>query len=139
MFRENATLKHGLTGCQPAQRISKIEAPPAPPQPAPVVHVYTPEPAAAPAAPPSSPGTGAAVTTGHSLARTVAPYILTAAGAGGLVAGANYLFRDKPDVPPTLPPKVEVLPPGSDEGGSLLQYLQDQGMHLPEGTWPTNK
>lgn len=122
MFRENATLKHGLTGCKPAQRVGTIEQPKQEP---PVVNITNNIPAAPAATPSSSPGTDAAVSTGRSLARTVAPYILTAVGGAGLAAGANYLLRDNPT--PVIQP----------DDGSLLQYLQDQGFHLSEGAWPT--
>lgn len=126
MFRQNSAMQRGLPNCNPARTVASVEPPRQDP---PVVNITNQIPAA-PAAPSSSPGTVAVETT-SSLARTAAPYVLTALGAGGLAAGASYFLRDNP-----APPVPVVQPAGND--GSLLQYLQDQGKHLPEGAWPTN-
>ena len=124
MFRQNAALNRGLPSCSPAQTVSLPDEKPAPPAP-PIVHVYTPEASTATAT--SLQGaTGAAPTASRSLLKAAAPWLLTAAGAGGLAAGANYFMKDKPPAPVVQP---------ADKDGDLLQYLQSRGAHLPEG-WP---
>lgn len=125
MFRQNAALQRGLPGCSPARSVGTVERPKQEP---PVVNIVNEIPAAV-AAPSSSPGTVAVAAANRSLAQAAAPYILTALGAGGIAAGASYLMRDT-----APPPSVQ---PATNEG-SMLQYLQDRGMHLPGGTWPTN-
>lgn len=126
MFRENSALRHGLPRCPAAQRIDELTDEPQPDPKPPVINITNNIPAAN-AASSSSLGTDAAVTTGRSLARAAAPYLLTALGAGGLAAGANYFLADEP----TPPPVVQAAAPQGD----LLQYLETEGYHLPEG-WP---
>lgn len=142
MFRENAALKHGLPNCPAAQRVkSLIEADQPDPPPPPVVNITNNIPArdstsAADAAQESpTPGDyGVASAKSGSLLKAAAPWLLTAATAGGVGAGVNYWLRDKPVVMPSPAP---VAQRAADQDGSLLQFLQDAGKHLPEGAWPT--
>ncbi len=109
-FRENLALKHGLPKPNGPQRVS-LDQP------------YTAAPAAS-----GSPSPGATVPAtakvDKSLVSRVAPWLLTAA-IGGPLGALAYSALTK-DTPVVEQPK----------DGSLLQYLEDQGFHLPEGdTW----
>lgn len=130
LFVQNCALKNGIPnpGVSPAIELPE-EAPPAPPVvnneftlPPPTVINST-----------TSPEVGATVAPSarSSLAGKVAPYLLTLASAGfgaGIPVGIySYLNQEQPPV----------IAPTQPDDGSLLQYLQDQGQHLPEGQWPT--
>lgn len=132
MFRQNAALKHGLPECAAAQRIKSLPDQPPPKQEPPIVNVINKLPAADAANDSPTPGEpGAASVPSSSLLRAAAPWLLTAVGAGGIAAGANYLMRDTPVDPPAAARS-------EPQDGSLLQWLQDRGQHLPEGdAWPT--
>ena len=126
MFKQNCALKHGLPEVN-NNRVTKID-PPAKAEPIKVD--ITNNIPAAPAAPNSpSPGaTVAADTDQRSLVKTVAPWLLSAAIGSGVAAPAYWWLFGNNEQPPT----TETPQP---KDGSLLQYLEDQGMHLPEGTW----
>ena len=99
--------------------------------------------------PPSVPATPSQPTTTHpAIPAWVKAAILS---GGGLLVGAgglylvNYLNRPQPQSPPTpivvderpttapLLPTVDPDIPPTTETGSLLQYLEDEGYHLPNG------
>lgn len=63
--------------------------------------------------------------TAWSWAKTLAPWIIAATGAGGGLA--SYLTSNAP-TPPTPTDVIREVDPSS---GSLLQHLEDQGRHLP--------
>jgi len=133
MFRENAALKHGLPNCPAAQRVKVEDQKTTPEVKPPVVNITNNIPAnnipvASDSPTPGEPG--AVSVPSSSLLRAAAPWLLTAAGAGGIAAGVNYLLADKPPVAPAATQPTE-------QDGSLLQYLEDAGKHLPEGAWPT--
>ncbi len=124
MFRQNAALKHGLPDCRQAERITDIgdNPPPAPP----VVNITNQIPAAPAATNSPSPGLGAAQAQGSSLLSRAAPFLLTTAGllgGGGIGLGINSLMHK--------PATTAEQPAAKD--GDLLQWLQTQGRHLPEG------
>lgn len=75
----------------------------------------------------TSPEVGAN-STKPSLASKLAPLIIGLA-AGGAGVGITSIFLPPEEAPPPVTLPVEV------KEGSLLQYLQDRGQHLPEGQW----
>lgn len=132
MFRQNAALKHGIPDCHGAERISKAESP------EPVIVQTAPAPEPAPAVDKSpSPGLGAAQPAQQaSLLRRAAPFLATAAVAAGVPLLALW-HPNSNSAPPAAPPSV--VQPSTSTDGSLLQWLQDKGEHLPEGSWPLTK
>lgn len=126
-FRENLALIHGLPKPHAAERISKLDTDPAaPPSPQPI-NITNNIPAAPAATSSPSPGAESAP-AGSSLLRKAAPFLigLGVAGPAGYAAKA-YLNRPTPAVQQTEQQK----------DGSLLQVLQDRGLHLKGGAWPT--
>lgn len=133
-FRQNAALKHGLPDCK-QNRIANL-----PPEPAPQVNITNQIPAPevkvenkieAASAAPSNPSPGQSTVAADtsrvkSLARTAAPWLIGMAAGSGLPAAGWWLTKDN-----APPPIVQ------QDDGSLLQHLEDQGFHLPEGAWPT--
>lgn len=128
-FRENCAFKQGLPTMPIAERIGEE-------QPAENVTVSRTETATANTVTESpSPGEGAAAVTPSPLWRRAAPFILTAAAG----AGVPLLTLLKPQDRNAPPVPVIVQPAEQTQDGSLLQYLQDKGYHLPGGEqWPTN-
>lgn len=128
-FRENCAFKQGLPTMPIAERIGEE-------QPAENVTISRTETATANTVTESpSPGEGAAAVTPSPLWRRAAPFILTAAAG----AGVPLLTLLKPQDRNTPPVPVIVQPAEQTQDGSLLQYLQDKGYHLPGGEqWPTN-
>lgn len=129
-FRENCAFKQGLPTMPIAERIGEE-------QPAENVTVSRTETATANTVTESpSPGEGAAAVTPSPLWRRAAPFILTAAAGAG-VPLLTLLRPTTPTAPPAPAPIVQ--PAEQTQDGSLLQYLQDKGYHLPGGEqWPTN-
>ena len=127
MFRQNAALKHGLPDVRGAERIASLDTEPAPKAEPPVVNITNQIPAAPAATSSPSPGTAAAP-AGSSLLRKAAPFLI----AGGLLGPAGYAAHAL--LNPATPPATQ-----TEQDGSLLQALQDKGLHLPEGSWPTPK
>lgn len=129
LFVQNCALKHGVPNPGVSPTIDFPEEVPTPP----VVNneINVPPPTVINNS--TSPEVGATVapSAGSSLAGKVAPYLLTLASAGfgaSIPVGLySYLNQEEPSV------EMPLLP----NDGSLLQYLQDQGQHLPEGQWPT--
>jgi hypothetical protein len=129
LFRQNAALRHGVPKCSGPQRVGglKDDEPKTP-----VVNITNKIPAASAANESSSPGGGAADTVKRSLLRTAAPFLLSAVVGSGVGPAAWWLL--KKDEPPP------VVQPAEPDSGSLLQYLQDQMLHVPEGEqWQTNQ
>lgn len=128
-FRENCAFKQGLPTMPIAERIGEE-------QPAENVTISRTETATASTVTESpSPGEGAAAVTPSPLWRRAAPFILTAAAG----AGVPLLTLLKPQDRNAPPVPVIVQPAEQTQDGSLLQYLQDKGYHLPGGEqWPTN-
>lgn len=124
LFEQNCALKHGLPKVGGPDR---IDAEPPAPQP---INITNNIPAAPAAINPPSPGGGVAQQAeSTSLLRRAAPYLLTGLLAGGVpTAAIAYLNKQ---------PAAVTIPTEQDKDGSLLQLLQDRGLHLPEGTWPT--
>jgi hypothetical protein len=125
LFAQNCAFKHGLVDrggplsidlpeekVEPPIVNNTIEVPPPT-----VIHSST------------SPEVGASFTK-SSLASKLAPFIIGLA-AGGVGTGITSVFLPKQEVPPPVTLPIEA------KEGSLLQYLQDRGQHLPEGQWPT--
>lgn len=123
LFEQNCALKHGLPKVDGPERVSGLKDVPPPKQEPPIVNI-TNEVPAAPAAPNSpSPGaTVAADTDKHSLARTVAPWLLSAAVGAGLPTGYWWFSKDE----------ETSLETPSERDGSLLQWLEDNFQHRPE-------
>lgn len=128
-FRENCAFKQGLPTMPIAERIGEE-------QPTENVTISRTETATANTVTESpSPGEGAAAVTPSPLWRRAAPFILTAAAG----AGVPLLTLLKPQDRNAPPVPVIVQPAEQTQDGSLLQYLQDKGYHLPGGEqWPTN-
>ena len=116
LFRQNAALRHGLPDAKRTGGVRSIDD-----QKPPVVNITNniPPPATTPAA------TNTA-TPEVSWIKKAAPYVLAATGAAGATLGAGYWLLDRDH-----PQPVQQVP----ADGSLLEYLQQRGAHLPEG-WP---
>lgn len=129
-FRQNAGARHGVPKCAEETTLESIPDPNATLAAIAVMKATQEVAAAQPATNSPSPGLGAVpVTQGQSLLRRAAPFLLTAAtGAGIPLAAYALLHKDAP------PAAVQQAEPNDC---SLLQYLQDNGEHLPEGSWPT--
>lgn len=126
LFVQNCALKHGLPKPDGPDLIGDEEPAPTP-QPI-IVNNNIPAATAATSSP--SPGTAAAP-AGSSLLRKAAPFLLSAAGAG-LPVGGYALWQAMHPAPTVQPAEPSVITPSD---GDLLQELQRQGRHLPEG-WP---
>lgn len=126
-FRQNAALKHGLPDCRRYALQGKPETTPPERKETNAADATATE-AAGRATP--SPGGGVATQPAQSLWRRAAPFLLTAA-TGSAVPLAAYWALEKE------PPPITQPAPAAPTDGSLLQYLQDQGKHLPEGVWQT--
>jgi hypothetical protein len=138
LFEQRAALVHGMPRCGGPERV-KIEPEPEPKPPTVNIdnHIPVPEvkienilPAAPAVSNSPSPGATATVETGKpSLVRTAVPWLLGALGGSGVAASALWAWfgKDAPVVPPPVVAEQE-------KDGSLLQYLEDSGFHLPEGT-----
>jgi len=132
LFEQNCALKHGLPksggpdrieDAQPSVRQTNAEN----------VSVTRTETTTADTVKESpSPGEGAAAVTSSSLWRRAAPLLLTAGAAAGIPTFLLWT-KQQPAIPPT--PAVQTTQETKD--GDLLQWLQSQGKHLPEGTWQT--
>jgi hypothetical protein len=124
LFRQNAALHNGLPDCK-RNTVNNLDEP-KPVEP-PVVNITNQIPSATAASDPPSSGSTVADTVKSSLLRRAAPWLLGgAATIGGSALSAWWANRDKPAA-------VEQV-----NDGSLLQWLQDNGKHLPEGEqWPT--
>lgn len=130
-FRQNAALKHGLPDCR-RQTIGSVAGPANTTTENVAVTRTETTTAATTATDTPSPGGGAVPQPQQSLLRRAAPFIVTAATGAGLPLLAYYGFH-KTQPPPEPPPIVQQAP----DDGSLLEVLQDRGLHLPEGQWPT--
>lgn len=129
-FRQNCSLKHGLPKVPVLERIG--DEPQTTSENVTISRTETTTDATAKESP--SPGEGAAADTRSSLLRRAAPFILTAAAG----AGVPLLTLLKPQDRNTPPAPVIVQPTEQTKDGSLLQFLQDQGYHLPGGEqWQT--
>lgn len=120
-FRQNASARYGVPECAGQTGIDTIQEK----QQEPTININNQMPAAP--AVPNSPSPGATVaadTEGRSLLKTVAPWLLSAAIGSGAWPLYSWLT------------KQEAIVDADVQGdGSLLQFLQDQGLHLPEGKW----
>lgn len=134
LFEQNCALKHGLPKVGGPDRVGADEQP----TPPAVVNITNEIPAATAANESPSPlGATEAVAAAGSLAGRAAPWLVAAAlGGGGLAGyGINALLRDDPSpkVVATPPIVAPTAPPAAPLDGSLLQWLEDQGHHLPGG------
>lgn len=129
MFRQNAALKNGLPECR---RVSVPKIDPTPPPAPPVVNVDvqpTPVVVQQVEAKSPSPGAPAAETAKPSWLSRSAPWLLAGVtGLGGSLA-TSWMSKDTPDAP--APAAVQQ----QKEQGWLLQWLQENGKHRPEGQW----
>ena len=131
LFEQNAALKHGLPKVGGPDRIG--EEPVSTTEKATISRIETTTESTVKETP--SPGGGATASSQSSLLRRVAPFFLTGAAAGI----PSLLLLNKPVTPATTTPPPAVAPAEESKDGSLLQYLEDKGYHLPGGTeWPTN-
>ncbi len=130
MFKQNCALKHGLPQVN-SNRVTSL--PDDPKQEPPVVNITNNIPAATAATNTPSPGAGAVETVKQSLLKTAAPFLLSAAVGSAAVPAYWWLTQDE------KAPVVQEETAPQPRDGSLLQYLQDQGLHLKEGSpWQTN-
>jgi hypothetical protein len=131
LFKQNCALKHGLP--KPGDnRVSSAAVDQPPKQDPPVFQILNQIPAATTAntATPSPGATAAADPSKLSLAKTVAPWLLSAAVGGAAIPAYQWLTQD------TAVP----LPESPQQNQSLLDALQNQGFHLdPErgAQWQT--
>lgn len=135
MFKQNCALRHGLPEKPTKQQVGRLT--PDPPVqvnvenkiPVPEVRIENNIPAAPAASNSPSPGATVAAETGkRSLVKTVAPWLLSAAAGFGVPPAYWWLTKGE-EAPATSPDEPQ--------DGLLLPWLEDQGRHLPEGTWPT--
>jgi len=136
LFKQNCALKHGLPKVGD-NRISGLSPdPPPPPQninitnqiPVPEVKIDNQIVAASAASNSPSPGATVAADTGkQSLVRTVAPWLLSALGASGLTAAGLWAYFSGLPESPVIAEQMK--------DGSLFDWLETEGYHLPEG-WP---
>lgn len=134
LFEQNCALKHGLPKVGGPDRISDVkpEPPPEPQVSQDLAALLISKLPAATAAnnSPSPSGAVAAADAGHSLLRRAAPFLI-----GGALASAGPMgwilnsYLNQPEI--TQPAETGV------KDGSLLQYLEDGGYHLPGGGWQT--
>lgn len=66
-----------------------------------------------------------------SLVKTLAPWVLAATGGLGGLAGGWWMSQPKTTPTPTTTPSTQTTVIQEGER-SLLQYLEDQGRHLPK-------
>jgi hypothetical protein len=115
LYKQNAALHRGLPDRPPRLVVDDSATSP----PAPVTIPFVGQPATIPVAPPTQPSMAS------QLAR-IGLIVAATLGGGGLGGAAlNYWLRPPGQTPPVQP----VDPPAAT--GSLLQYLEDQGYHLP--------
>lgn len=136
LFEQNCALKHGLPKVGGPDRIDAEEDEPKQSDPladiamVAVGKLGNSSPAATPATSSPSPGGGVAQQSESSLLGRAAPYLLAALGLAG-AGGLGYVLA--PSNETTI---IEQTTPQATDG-SLLQTLQDRGLHLPEGPWQT--
>jgi uncharacterized protein HemX len=131
MFKQNCALKHGLPEIH-SNRISKLTDDPPAKQEPPIVNITNNIPAAPAATNTPSPGAGAADAVKQTLLGKAAPFLLSAAIGSAAVPAYWWLTQD--EKAPVVQDATEPQP----RDGDLLQFLQSQGMHLPEGQPWTN-
>ena len=131
LFEQNCALKHGLPKYGGPDRVEDV--PPSVVQTnSENVSVTKTETSTAETVRESpSPGEGAAAVTPSPLWRRAAPLLLASAAIGSSVP-TYLLWRQQQPQPTPI-----VQPAEQDKDGDLLQWLQSQGKHLPEGTWQT--
>ena len=128
LFEQNCAIKHGLPKVGGPDRIDADPATPPAPTP---IHITNNIPAAPAANSPSPSGATGTSAVKDSFLRRAAPWLLSAVGVTG--AGAlGYALHPAA----VNPPAASVATPQTADG-SLLQALEDRGLHLPEGQWPT--
>lgn len=127
-FRQNCSLKHGLPKMPVLERVG--DEPMSTSEDVTISRTETTETTVKES---PSPGDGAAAVAQGSPWVRAAPLLLTAAVAGGI---PSYLLWNK-QTPATAQPAPVVQPTQETKDGDLLQWLQSQGKHLPEGTWQT--
>lgn len=133
LFEQNCALKHGLPKVGGPDRVED-QAPAVMQTNSENVSVTRTETTTADTVTDSpSPGEGAAAVTSSSLWRRAAPLLLTTFAAVGI---PTYLLLTKQQ-PAAAPSTVPIIQPAENKDGDLLQWLQSQGKHLPEGTWQT--
>lgn len=132
-FRQKCSLVHGLPKVPILERID--DQPQATPEN--VTNSRSDTTTATTVSESPSPGDGGAVavTSGGSspLWRRAAPLLITAGAAAGI---PTYLLWNKQQAAAPQPTPI-VQPTQETKDGDLLQWLQSQGKHLPEGTWQT--
>lgn len=140
LFEQNCALKHGLPKVGGPDRIDTAgEVQPTPADPVAELALAAigklAGPQVSPVSSSPSPGAGAAQQPDgqpFTLWRA-APYILAALGiAGAGVAGYSLAPTHETVIEQVTQPQVT-----QPNDGSLLQTLQDRGLHLPDGQWQT--
>lgn len=120
MFRQNAAMRHGIPRVNGPERINRLEES----QTAPAQPAVTPTHTEAADTPSPSGAVAAADTRSRSLLSRAAPFLVGGALASAVPAGwmlGDYFHADDPP---------DVVQPAD---GDLLQWLQRNGRHLPEG------
>lgn len=124
-FRQNAALKNGLPDCR--RITAKLPDDPPVKQEPPQVTVINQIPASEADKGTLTPG-AVAVPASSSLLRKAAPFLIGAAGVG-LPAGVYAWMNQEP---------TPIVQQADQSDRSMLQWVQDQGGHLPEGeAWQT--
>lgn len=113
LYKDNCALSRGIPQALPRLRIAEETLPPATAQQPIVPQIVTPPPAVQPVDQPVKRGDWILPTA------LTAASLLGGAGVGGL---ATYLLSPRSD-------STTVIQQPQD--GSLLQYLEDKGLHLP--------